>query len=108
MLGSGNLVQFDFQFFLNGNAYPLFNPIPNFGWVTAAHLTGVDEINSLRVVATLISTQNIEPSSNVNAIIEDLQIFPTPLPATLPLFATGLGALGLLGWRRKRKLAASG
>ena len=30
----------------------------------------------------------------------------TPLPATLPLFATGLGALGLLGWRRKRKSAA--
>jgi hypothetical protein len=32
---------------------------------------------------------------------------PTPLPAALPLFATGLGALGLLGWRRKRKAAAS-
>jgi hypothetical protein len=28
----------------------------------------------------------------------------TPLPAALPLFATGLGVL--LGWRRKRKLAA--
>ena len=27
----------------------------------------------------------------------------TPLPAALPLFATGLGVLGLLGWRRKRK-----
>ena len=27
----------------------------------------------------------------------------TPLPAALPLFATGLGALGLLGWRRKKK-----
>jgi PEP-CTERM motif-containing protein len=27
----------------------------------------------------------------------------TPLPATLPLFATGLGGLGLLSWRRKRK-----
>jgi hypothetical protein len=27
----------------------------------------------------------------------------TPLPAALPLFASGLGALGLLGWRRKRK-----
>jgi hypothetical protein len=26
-----------------------------------------------------------------------------PLPAALPLFATGLGVLGLLGWRRKRK-----
>jgi hypothetical protein len=31
---------------------------------------------------------------------------PTPLPAALPLFATGLGALGLPGWRRKRKGAA--
>jgi hypothetical protein len=30
----------------------------------------------------------------------------TPLPAALPLFTTGLGALGLLGWRRKRKQAA--
>jgi probable HAF family extracellular repeat protein len=27
----------------------------------------------------------------------------TPLPAALPLFATGLVGLGLLGWRRKRK-----
>jgi uncharacterized protein (TIGR03118 family) len=25
-----------------------------------------------------------------------------PLPAALPLFATGIGALGLLGWRRKK------
>jgi hypothetical protein len=25
----------------------------------------------------------------------------TPLPAALPLFATGLGALGLLGWRQE-------
>jgi hypothetical protein len=30
----------------------------------------------------------------------------TPLPAALPLFATGLGALGLLGWRRKKKTTA--
>jgi hypothetical protein len=31
----------------------------------------------------------------------------TPLPAALPLFATGLGAMGLLGWRRKRKNTAA-
>jgi len=29
--------------------------------------------------------------------------FNTPLPAALPLFAIGLGGLGLLAWRRKRK-----
>jgi hypothetical protein len=34
-------------------------------------------------------------------------ISETPLPAALPLFATGLGALGLLGWRRKRKALAA-
>ena len=27
----------------------------------------------------------------------------TPLPAALPLFASGLGTIGVLGWRRKKK-----
>jgi hypothetical protein len=31
----------------------------------------------------------------------------TPIPTALPLFATGIGALGLLGWRRKRKTLCS-
>jgi hypothetical protein len=31
----------------------------------------------------------------------------TPVPAALPLFATGLGAMGLLGWRRKKKAATA-
>jgi len=31
----------------------------------------------------------------------------TPLPAALPLFTTGLGVVGLFGWRRKRKAATS-
>jgi hypothetical protein len=31
----------------------------------------------------------------------------SPLPAALPLFASGLGALSLLGWRRKRKAIAA-
>jgi hypothetical protein len=36
------------------------------------------------------------------------EVGATPLPAALPLFATGLGGLGLLGWRRKRKAQAVG
>ncbi|MCC6778048.1 MAG: hypothetical protein IT537_15655 [Hyphomicrobiales bacterium] len=30
-----------------------------------------------------------------------------PVPAALPLFASGLGVIGLLGWRRKRKHAST-
>jgi hypothetical protein len=34
-------------------------------------------------------------------------VLTTPLPSALPLFATGFGALGLLGWWRKRKAIAA-
>ena len=37
----------------------------------------------------------------------DISNSAVPLPAALPLFATGLGALGLFGWRRKRKASAA-
>jgi hypothetical protein len=45
---------------------------------------------------TIASTTEITFSASPEA---------TPLPATLPLFATGLGALGVLGCRRKRNNA---
>lgn len=35
------------------------------------------------------------------------EIPQVPLPAALPLFATGLGALGLAGWRRKKAKTAA-
>jgi hypothetical protein len=50
----------------------------------------------------------LAPGAEVNLVGFDTTLgpAPVPLPATLPLFATGLGALGLLGWRRKRKAQA--
>src|SRR5262249_12104778 len=35
--------------------------------------------------------------------IEGGDLIVTPLPSALPPFTTGLGALGLLAWRRKQK-----
>ena len=32
----------------------------------------------------------------------EVDALATPLPAALPLFASALGGLGLLGWRRKK------
>ena len=36
-------------------------------------------------------------------VVTNVATDATPLPASLPLFATGLGGLALLRWRRKRK-----
>jgi hypothetical protein len=41
--------------------------------------------------------------TTASPIFDNVSVSTTPLPPALPLFATGLGALGLLGWRRKRK-----
>jgi len=47
--------------------------------------------------------------AEVNGLPADLLVTSTPvvpLPGALPLFASGLVGLGLLGWRRKRKPTA--
>ena len=40
--------------------------------------------------------------SDINPQLE-FELNATPIPAALPLFISGLGMVGLLGWRRKRK-----
>jgi hypothetical protein len=42
---------------------------------------------------------------DLNFVFTNVTAAETPVPAALPLFASGLGALGLLGWRRKKKAA---
>jgi hypothetical protein len=64
--------------------------------------------NSGAIALALIDT-NTDGAFNDFAIDQISFAAPesTPLPAALPLFASGLGVLGLLGWRRKRKGAAA-
>ncbi len=45
-------------------------------------------------------------SGSGNIFISEISWTPIPLPAALPLFGTGLGILGFLGWRRRRKAQA--
>jgi len=75
-------------------------------------VTKVEDLGGGTIVTTF---GNDRGASNNPNIADPLDLPPgtwsvaaaeTPLPAALPLFATGLGALGLLGWRRKRKQTA--
>jgi len=73
----------------NGPHNPFSNQTATFG-IDIAGLTASDTVTS--ATFSFGTTAGV----NVTGVV-------SPLPAALPLFATGLGAVGLLGWRRKRK-----
>lgn len=60
---------------------------------------------------TLLAFEDLLAGQNSDFDYNDYEVVvagldPTPLPAALPLFATGLGVMGLFGRRRKRTAAA--
>jgi hypothetical protein len=72
-------------------------------------------ISGLSLVGPLITVQPIASTqpliwwiaiSDVQFNGVATQVGATPLPPTAILFATGLGAMGLFGWRRKQRSAA--
>ena len=70
---------------------------PYFDLEDSAYAAGGQVVVSGGIGGT--TTDEPAPSSDV------IGVAATPLPAALPLFAGGLGALGLFGWRRKKKSA---
>jgi hypothetical protein len=86
-------------FTISSNLGGVFNVPSSLGTVTSfgPGFTGVSTVTITESLAGFMGFDNftITPTSA-----------ETPLPAALPLFATGLGALGLLGWRRKKRPAA--
>jgi hypothetical protein len=57
-------------------------------------------------IALFAGGQTVSAAQSGNTLI-GTAVTATPLPAALPLFATGLAMTGLLGWRKKRKAAAA-
>jgi len=80
---------------------------------------GVTAGTDQAVFAFTVDSSGLNPvfsSADLSSVTDNTKVFAgtgtvtvaatTPLPAALPLFATGLGALGVLGWRRKKKAVA--
>lgn len=82
----------------------IWNEIFNFPGVLPLSVTTPFAVNG--VGSNFVAGQFIfESNEAINMVTTSITLsdVTTPLPAAFPLFATGLGALGLLGWRRKRK-----
>jgi hypothetical protein len=93
--------------------------VPN-GQVTSMSFTGTDadlfavhfgcgstgdcELVWLFSGDTTFTVNSLQGFSNISAFGDG--VTATPLPAALPLFAAGLGAMGFAGWRRKRNAPA--
>ena len=75
-------------------------------YIDGVYYAGTENNSPQRVVTFDPNTAAVLTGVDSNsAIFWGLAPIVTPLPAALPLFATGLGALGLLGWRGKKKAA---
>ena len=89
----------------------------NSGDVVEVHFEVISESN---VAFTGTASASADPLISIDPTTLDPQLYSivlsdgvgnglalttTPLPAALPLFASGLSAMGLLGWRRKKRAA---
>ena len=82
--------------YLDGNNVLLGGVRLNFGYASAGDtFDGNVDAFTIGLIAGPTTTYDFEATS------------PVPLPAALPLVISGLGGMGLLGWRRKRKTATA-
>jgi hypothetical protein len=88
----------------------IFDTVYPLGSFTSGYVATVTLIGSIRFPNPCLPGQSPGvtcPQNGTVFVTYNLSgtapVVVTPLPAALPLFATGLGALGLLGWRRKRR-----
>jgi hypothetical protein len=92
------------EFFLNGVSLSTvgstgYNTLVSF-LIPAANFVGGNNTFAVTVQNEACPTCN---DKNPTGLLVSAAVGSTPLPAALPLFATGLGTLGLLGWRRKKR-----
>lgn len=97
------------------SAFDAFNNL-----LASQHLTNVPsttisgfaivDLVALGIVSVTISPDSIPDGSwdfAIDSIALNRSLQPVPLPAALPMFASGVGALAFLSWRKKKKATAS-
>ena len=92
---------YDDVLFTNGPAFDNNGPLFSFQTSTGTTLANLYSVGTQFYLSVDNPTALWNPGDPGT-----LQVSATPVPAALPLFATGLGVVCLLFWRKKRKAAA--
>jgi hypothetical protein len=103
-------------------AWTLTN-LPSFGSASTIQpsqtISGISGINLTAATSYFLIVESVSPTNDTFDVWNNSGTGPdgfdvlssdsstTPLPTTLPLLATGISAMGLLGWHRKRKAQAT-
>jgi hypothetical protein len=98
-----------FASFRQGNSYQIFVDLDQLAsWAVASAAVLSVSPDAVGPIGSSLTFDLAPGFSTTNVVIGNLSLATSevPLPAALPLFASGLGALGLLGWRRKKKAGA--
>jgi hypothetical protein len=83
----------------NGGSTPTFQEITfTVTSATIAQLTQPNNLGNLFVADVLIGSNGLTGPIDVSGVV--------PLPGAFMLFATGIGGLGLLGWRKRKEVVA--
>ncbi len=118
LLGSVNFIAGfvqSFAFVAPGSAFtfPAVGTVSDWSSITSGAINGILKITLDHTIDFSIASVYLGVANGSSQILlasPGVTItgaaIATPLPAALPLFATGAGVLGLIGWRRKRKAAA--
>jgi hypothetical protein len=91
---------------LTENAIVVFNPATELT-TTSFYAVVTDLTGSFDLTDAQANFEHVIYTTGTNQLGVEGAISATPLPAALPLFASGFGAIGLLSWRRKQKAAAT-
>ena len=74
--------------------------------IPLAILTSIISDGLFTITYTLGSSVDNLSNSPEEFLTASMGVAPVPVPAALPLFGTGIAAMGLMGWWRRRRSAA--
>jgi hypothetical protein len=109
----GSIDSYNTITFLNGStvvdSYTGSDIISMFGLPDngSANYEEVALLNFSNLAYTSVRFQSTSAAFEFGLNTDAPPVSSVPLPATLPLFATGLGALGFAGWRKRKKAKAA-